>query len=72
MKLFSNEIKEKKTKKTEMTEKIFGQSEATLNTLEVELKKALDKNNKPLICSILNTILSKGFLYIYIIYLFFL
>jgi len=60
MKLFANEMNDKTLKKTDPTQIFSGQSEANLKTLENELKKALDKNNKALACSILNTILSKG------------
>ena len=68
MKLFLNEINDKTSKKSEATQIFSGQADANLKTLETELKKALDKNNKHLACSILNTILSKGKLFIMKLY----
>jgi len=60
MKIFSNEMGGKNIKKNEATQIFAGQNEANLKTLELELKKALEKNNRFLACSIMNTILSRG------------
>lgn len=51
----------KDQKKTQSAQVFAGQNQASLKVLEQELQKALEKNNKFLACSILNTILSRGF-----------
>lgn len=62
MKMFLNENVEQKNK-TEATQIFSGQSEANLKKLESELKNAIEKGNKHLACSILNTILTRSFLF---------
>lgn len=60
MKMFMNDKNFEQNNKKEATQIFSGQSEASAKTLEIELKKAGEKGNKPLVCSILNTLLKRS------------